>query len=65
MENRRAMDRMAIGRRIGQVRRKAGLSHIEFARKLHTLVLIAEIAEHGIKKADGETTREINIPRRI
>jgi len=52
MEEKKPLDRGAIGKRIAQVRKKAGLTQIEFARKLQVPVMITEIAEHGIRSAD-------------
>lgn len=61
MDNIHDLDRQGIGRRIGQVRRKAGLTHIEFASKLNTLVMVSEIAEHGIRELTGRTAAPIDI----
>lgn len=62
MENKRDPDRKAIGKRIGQIRRRAGLSPIEFADRLQIPVLIMEIAEHGVKEADNASHGPFHIP---
>jgi transcriptional regulator with XRE-family HTH domain len=61
MDANRPLNREAIGKRIGQVRKKAGLTQNEFAKRLQTPVMITEIAEHGIRLADGTVSESINI----
>lgn len=61
MGAKKSLNREAIGKRIGQVRMKAGLTHIEFAKSLHTSALVTDIAEHGIRYADGAIFGSINI----
>lgn len=61
MDANRPLNREAIGKRIRQVRRKAGLTQNEFAKRLQTPVMLTEIAEHGIRLADGTVSESINI----
>jgi len=48
-----SLNRKAVGKRIGLIRKKAKLTQPEFAKKLNMPVMITEIAEHGIKSDDN------------
>lgn len=60
MNDEKTLNRAEIGKRIGQIRRKSGLTHCEFSKALHMPAMITEIAEHGIKYTD-ESPGPINI----
>lgn len=61
MDEMRKMEREVIGKRIGQVRGREGLSMIEFAKRLQTPVMTVEIAEHGIIKGKNVFAELIDI----
>lgn len=53
MKDLETINREEIGRRIGNLRRREGLSQAEFAKKLNMPVLVTEIAEHGVRSDMG------------
>lgn len=53
MKDLETINREEIGRRIGNIRRREGLSQAEFAKKLNMPVLVTEIAEHGVRSDMG------------